>query len=57
MNELYIATAALVGAGVYIMYLHREITLYKQDVKVLSFVLSTVEEMLKEEKDAEKEGD
>lgn len=51
MNELYIATAALVGAGVYIMYLHREITLYKQDVKVLSFVLSTVEQMLQEDKD------
>jgi hypothetical protein len=57
MNELYLLGGALVGAGAYIMYLHREIKLYQQDVQVLSFVLSTVEGMLKEESNAEKEGD
>jgi len=51
MNELYIAGTALVAAGVYIMWLHREIKLYQQDVRVLSFVLAQVEQALKEEAD------
>ena len=49
MTELYVLGGALVAAGAYIMYLHKEIRLYQQDVKILGFVLSQIEEALKEE--------
>ena len=57
MNELYLLGGALVGAGAYIMYLHREIKLYQQDVALLMTFLSSAASVLKEEKNAEKEGD
>lgn len=49
MNEVYILGGALVGAGAYIMYLHREIKLYKQDVALLMTFLSAASSVLKEE--------
>lgn len=55
MNELYLLGGALVGAGAYIMYLHREIKLYRRDVGVLTFVLAQVEQVLKEEADGKED--
>ena len=49
MNELYILGGALVGAGAYIVYLHREIKLYQQDVALLMTFLSSAASVLKEE--------
>jgi len=48
--ELIILSVALVAAGGYIMYLHKEINLYKQDVMLMEIMLKSVEAMLQDAK-------
>mgnify|MGYP005642117617 CR=1 FL=1 len=49
--ELILLSGALLAAGGYIMYLHREIGLYKQDVMLMEIMLKSVEAMLKDAKE------
>lgn len=51
--ELIILSVALLAAGGYIMYLHREIGLYKQDVMLMEIMLKSVEAMLQDAKKKE----
>ena len=57
MNEVYVMGGALVIAGVYIMWLHHVVRVYRHGCGALHMLLQQAVALLEEDNDAEKERD